>query len=521
MMDVAGAAGLAFGVIGAVDVCLKYGKSILETYKSYQDAHREISELILRINHQWFKISTNLEFLRTTFQDLKPELQVHIGNIVRTLKFKLQQASDGIAAVVSAKGVVRKVKYAMLFKKEIEDTVRQLEEWQGMLDPGFFLIARCKGGRVDTQLQLRETEEEEGGQVQAMKRLRQALRGLPEARGGRTISLRAEDFGGQKIPVYYSTAAVTLDSQSRRNVIITTVTSGPRSDLEQFQKDVYELVQILSRADPMTFGILACKGVIQQTLPSPRPRTEFELVFDFPGDLSAPKSLRELLNASTATGDVNPTHSLEEHFHLSKQLARSVMFVHSCMLVHKNIRPETILVFNGAETSLGKPFLVGFDRFRPIDGATFFVGDILWHRGLYHHPSRQGRFADEKYKMQHDIYSLGVCLLEIGLWSSFVVRQKEGNVAGPELNVEEFLAMKDIRKRAVEVKQTLVDMAVKKLPGRMGGRYTDVVVSCLTCLDKDNDAFGEEGELVDEDGVLIGVSYIEVVCTPRWNWVRG
>jgi len=424
------------------------------------------------------------------------------------LQFKLQQALDGIEAVVSREGAVKRARYSLLFKESLADTIQQLEDWQARLDPSFFLIARSNNPRVDTQLQ---EEDSASAQISTMKGLRDALRGRAGADGIRAISLRAADFVGPRTPLYYSTAAVAFDSQAQRNVIITTVGSGPRSDLAKFEEDVHELARILSRADPMTFGILACKGVIQQTRPPTRPRTEFELVFNFPGELSRPKSLRELLNEAPQPGNVNANpHSLEERFHLAKQLARSVMFVHSCMLVHKNVRPETILVFKGAETSLGKPFLVGFDRFRLMDDTTFFVGDVLWHRGLYHHPNRQGRFSDEKYKMQHDIYSLGVCLLEIGLWSSFVVRQKEENVAGPDLEVAEYLTMKDIRKRATEIKQVLLDMAVKKLPGRMGARYTDVVVSCLTCLDGDNDTF-EEGELVDEDGILIGVRYIEVV----------
>jgi len=42
---------------------------------------------------------------------------------------------------------------------------------------------------------------------------------------------------------------------------------------------------------------------------------------------------------------------------------------------------------------------------------------------LYRHPERQGppdSMAEAKYNIGHDIYRLGVCLLEIGLWQSFV-----------------------------------------------------------------------------------------------------
>jgi hypothetical protein len=46
-------------------------------------------------------------------------------------------------------------------------------------------------------------------------------------------------------------------------------------------------------------------------------------------------------------------------------------------------------------------------------------------------------------------------------------------------------------------------MARKSLPNKIGTKYTEVVISCLSCLDKDN-IFGHEGELLDNDGILVG-----------------
>jgi hypothetical protein len=42
---------------------------------------------------------------------------------------------------------------------------------------------------------------------------------------------------------------------------------------------------------------------------------------------------------------------------------------------------------------------------------------------LDRHPTRQGTLLEEQYKMQHDIYSVGIVLLEIGLWASLVSYQ--------------------------------------------------------------------------------------------------
>src|SRR6266536_3833446 len=112
--------------------------------------------------------------------------------------------------------------------------------------------------------------------------------------------------------------------------------------------------------------------------------------------------------------------------------------------------------------------------------------------------------------MQHDIYSLGVCLLEIGLWRSFVIWNQGADkpTPNPELNIEGVLHTKDQRRKGFEIKQVLVATAQHYLPSRMGRRYTEIVVSCLTCLDARNEGFGDEDYFLDEDGIEAGVRYI-------------
>ncbi|TKA68936.1 hypothetical protein B0A49_05343 [Cryomyces minteri] len=180
--------------------------------------------------------------------------------------------------------------------------------------------------------------------------------------------------------------------------------------------------------------------------------------------------------------------------------------------VHKNISPENVLVMEQADTVLGKPFLVGFEKFRLADGQTYRSGDVLWEENLYRHPKRQGPQPEEDYVMQHDIYSLGVCLLEIGLWTSFVTydSQMKDPTPGSGLDIMAQLSLKDQRKKAFEIERILVEMAKDRLPSHMGKKYTDVVISCLTCLDKNN-SFGKEDEFMDEDGVEVGVRYIEKI----------
>jgi hypothetical protein len=65
--------------------------------------------------------------------------------------------------------------------------------------------------------------------------------------------------------------------------------------------------------------------------------------------------------------------------------------------------------------------------------------------------------------------------------------------------------------KAFQLKDSLVTIAQHELPSRMGDKYTDIVISCLTCLDDSNPDFSSESEFKDEDDIIIGVRYIEKI----------
>jgi hypothetical protein len=147
-------------------------------------------------------------------------------------------------------------------------------------------------------------------------------------------------------------------------------------------------------------------------------------------------------------------------------------------------------------------FLLGFKTFRTADGKTLRLGNTDIAEDIYQHPERQGTSPIADYTMQHDIYSLGVCLLEIGLWKSFI--DHEANPLAP--NTNQVVAV-----HGNGLKDYFTAMAKEKLPSKMGDKYTRVVVNCLTCVDEANEDFGDPHQFEDEDGILIGVKYIEKV----------
>ncbi|KIW24680.1 uncharacterized protein PV07_10382 [Cladophialophora immunda] len=123
--------------------------------------------------------------------------------------------------------------------------------------------------------------------------------------------------------------------------------------------------------------------------------------------------------------------------------------------------------------------------------------------------------------MQHDIYSLGVCLLELGLRESFVVYTDPNGGGGsggsgvgmlPSPSAALGLSNDSLQSLDPElIKDRLVSMAREVLPTRMGTRYAEIVETCLTCLDDDNVDFGDEDEFTDADGILVDARYVEKV----------
>jgi hypothetical protein len=159
-------------------------------------------------------------------------------------------------------------------------------------------------------------------------------------------------------------------------------------------------------------------------------------------------------------------------------------------------------------------FLIGFDKFRLEEGRTQQLGDDSFEKNLYRHPSRQGLSPENDYMIQHDIYSLGVCLLEIGPWHSSVKHDAEDQNLIPSsmLDVPPDLSKEWIKQYLlISAKEDLFKIAGSLLPEHMGTKYAEVGE---TCLDPHNADFGDSAEFKDEDGIRVGVRYI-----PKVYWI--
>ena len=420
--------------------------------------------------------------------------------------------------------------------------IHELEDWQRRFDPSWFLIMRLANPVVDHQLQVARAilpapspsnPPSSRAKAQSPLSLADGIRHALGPDPPKSIFLPQRRLETTAIPFSKAAAACRRTETETKWYIIDTLPLRAGLNPVALERDVRDLAKKLSRADPFVFGLLKCKGAVRLSDPpltpsQPTRARGYELVLNAPrGDIEVLQSLRHvLLNPQGAHGGL----SLTRRVRIAQDLARSVSYVHTFGFVHKNICPESVLTFTDQEATASATFLVGFGDFRAAAGDTFFIKDMAWEREIYRHPARQGEAPGVAYKMQHDIYSLGVCLLEIGLWEAFVgyttganPRPKYGQMH------QDFLQwLKEVAPEAVSgggqatfslglagvvgdrLKDYMVHLARTKLPEKAGDRYAEVVVTCLTCLDQDND-FGDEDEFTDADEIRVGVRFIETI----------
>ncbi|KAI8717845.1 Protein kinase domain-containing protein [Fusarium sp. LHS14.1] len=493
------AAGLAFAVVGAVDLCIKYGREVRKIRTAFKGAEPELEERALKIEIGWHRCFTQLDFLKSishlmdeTHQSLQERtlrmLSIKLDGATHTLQGMLQQQTVNDRNGKRVVYVPRPFKYAM--KEKLDEAIDALNSWQQMSDPSWFLLMRMHSREMSKALTTTSKPHRKllitpsGLSLPAKNLYKMDISCIPFSD---LKTAKSERPGG--ITTYVLDELGTLDSAS----------------YQEMEKNIRNLARRLQHNEPQTFGLLCCKGFVAEKL-GPN-LGKFTIVSRMPPGLTRAQSLRQRLLQGGKPG------TLSQRFSIAQELAKSVSYVHVFGFVHKNIRPETILDFDTRGKDGASVFLLGFEDFRQEGGRTRRRGDDALERNLYRHPSRQGIVLREGFLMQHDIYSLGVCLLEIGLWQSFVNYEadEESQTLSPVVGVSSDASHDETAAFLLtSVKDRFVKLAQTELRECMGTRYSEIVETCLTCLDPGNN-FGDQQEFQDKDGIRVGVRYIEKV----------
>lgn len=279
------------------------------------------------------------------------------------------------------------------------------------------------------------------------------------------------------------------------------------------REELHKLSAILRAADPLSMHVLRSKGFTPLSLDPYN--TIYGLVYQLPKGYLAeysfsptavspssfppdqPATLHAILSASSKSGArLIAQHSLGARFELARQIATAVFYCHSIGWVHKSISSHNIIVLSRDATAaaggdaekkrfpstLGTAFLAGFEYSRrDIDRTTGpLTNEDLrdpWRYQIYQHPTRQVNQADvvdpeERYQNAHDLYSLGVVLLEIARWKPWEVSA-------------EVLMMKSAEERRKELLRM-----VERVTMVVGERYVRVVRRCLEAVEGEEEGQG-------------------------------
>lgn len=265
--------------------------------------------------------------------------------------------------------------------------------------------------------------------------------------------------------------------------------------LEAVRDGVKSLATLLFNAydedDPFKLNVLRCLGYVESD-------NEATFVFKIPTGVSASSAitLHQLIeqadSADNDEDDETITVSLGDKFKLAYELALGASKLHACGWVHKSIRSKSILIFPSSDGRLcGKEndtisYLTGFEYARQEAAASNLIADYDLSRNLYRHPDRQND-PTEKFGKIHDLYAVGVVLLEIGLWETVTKRFKK-QIRDTQASGKQIPGAQ-IQKRLIKAAQELEEV--------MGTKFQSAVLACLRSDFGDNFEIGFQNKVLD------------------------
>ena len=242
-------------------------------------------------------------------------------------------------------------------------------------------------------------------------------------------------------------------------------------DCVRYDELFFALQKLSSDENTAYNGVLRLRG----WFPDPT-RLQCAYVYELPKPVGKPEAysglqprslLSFLQNGADADGANIP--SLENRYRLAYNITSTVSRLHSAGVAHGNLNSNNVLYFvDGKSTNekiwkgqiLRKPHLAGFHQSTLTVTTAEQVSDFS---GIYHHPSINSQSSP--YKLAHEFYSIGLILLEIGLWMPL------GKFRKAKYSLEDF-------------KARLLAVYVKKLSAKCGNHYMRAALYCMTIADE-------------------------------------
>ena len=253
--------------------------------------------------------------------------------------------------------------------------------------------------------------------------------------------LQAERYSKERLGAAWMTASrvahnatsCTIDYLEWKSI------TRPRSHIgvvdDEMETQVLGLGRLLcAQPRPRNLRMLTCKGIFKDS-----ESQRYGIVYQLPKHLQhvgkqlVEGQLDRRLPTNLARLLAQPIRDLGYRFDLARKLVESVIAMHASGWLHKNIQPNSILFFpiisttgdgprSTGEMDYEQPYLMGCNFSRPSDEVHDGVvpsRETVDHNAIeltpYQHPDK---VTDPKIRYRHsyDVHSLGIVLLELGLW---------------------------------------------------------------------------------------------------------
>jgi hypothetical protein len=498
--------GIVLAVPGLVDLAIKYASFLKEKYDLYKDMDRDQRLYKLVIKCLEGEVHEVLMFYHKNAASVTPTFRDNLDELLQAIR----DCIESVVALVTDKttGVLARVGYSLHGAKKISKKCEALEVWQKrFLERAivFRLFGMPIAAEVYVPLQAR------AGIFDRLASIRGTIVGTSGEQNLADLVLDddEEDFAQVK-PVADSKLFILQSTDTGNYKLAEYKCYDSPSDVAAINAVrvlVRELAARLSQVDPYTMGILKCSGYSQE-----QRRNRFALHFAYPEHQSNPRSLQSLL-MDEQNQKIDLVHSMSGRLRLAKSLVAAVFYVHASGFVHKQINSTNIIVFEDPSRPfphhIGRPYLAGFDAVRKADAASIRIRVEDWKSSIYLHPDRQYLQPGDYFKVNYDVYSLGIVLLEIACWGSFADKKGLGKALW-EVKKDATNAQQNEEKVLLDpgrLRKQYLKVATRKIPPTLGDKYRDVVVSCLNDFEKEEGYHKVDGT----DTVVAGLAYIDHV----------
>lgn len=303
------------------------------------------------------------------------------------------------------------------------------------------------------------------GLLAAMKQIASALEGRSKSSGSMLI-----DEGQITTPIkpfhWYGNSTFRAVDGSEKQILIEWLEYEP-TWADHTDELIQRVQDITSFRAPSSashaFPVLASAGYYHKM-----EKRSFGIVYYFPPrqpkpslsipNMEEPRNLRDIISRINSR---TRRPSLDHVFGTALKLVNVVLTMHKASWLHKNISSYNIIYFpdrfKSTAEAMTEPYFIGFSYSRLNLKTVFTQGPHVQLE--YQHP--QYLKGSKRFCQEFDYYSVGLVLLELGLWSPLEV------------------ITKGIRGSPTEMLDALFAKEVPKLKTYMGSAYEDAVVTCL------------------------------------------